>query len=760
MEANGALFGGLLARVVQGEDPATIPVISGVQSKNEFDAKQMKRWGIPFSNVPPDSNVINREFTVWELYKWQILGLAGLMLFEAILIVSLFRLTITQKRQAANLAYRRKVQALIANCAATFINLPAEFVVNEIEISLQEVLEFFDLDRINLFEFTPGAEKVRLLCTRGTASAPPPLEVLDPDQFPWLVSQLRQGMPILVGSLAELPQEAGSLTDYLKSNDVRSFAAFPLMRGTAPYASISFSAVRNSIVWEADLVAALSTIADIFGSALERRTAAEVASVSRGRLTGIVESAMDAIIAIDEDQRIIVFNATAEKMFGCSAEEALDEPLERFVPERLRSLHREHIARFAKAGVTNRSMGGLRPLVALRTNGQEFPIEASISKVKVSGAHLFTVIIRDITERQQSEKKLRESSELNLSILQSLKEHLAVLDSDGVIVATTAQGPEFNPMNGTDTRDLHIGDNYLATWRAAAKAGDRDAVVALEGVQAVYDGKMKFFETEYQRESGSGVRSFLISVTPLRTSTKGVVISQEDITLRKRHEQAIRELSGRLINAQEQERSRIARELHDDINQQVAMLAIELQQLKTSQPGDLAQRNEGIDAIWRKTHSLSKDIQRLSHQLHSSKLDHLGIVAALRGLCNEVAAQSGIEVNFQFQQVPVLDSDVSLSLFRVAQESLHNITKHAQARKVQVELLGNDNLVVLRVTDDGIGFDLGASEHKAGLGMISMKERIRSVGGEISFSSTSAVGTRVETIIPVSREVGAAVTMA
>jgi signal transduction histidine kinase len=327
-------------------------------------------------------------------------------------------------------------------------------------------------------------------------------------------------------------------------------------------------------------------------------------------------------------------------------------------------------------------------------------------------------------------------------------------------VATTAQGPEFNPMNGTDTRDLHIGDNYLATWRAAAKAGDRDAVVALEGVQAVYDGKMKFFETEYQRESGSGVRSFLISVTPLRTSTKGVVISQEDITLRKRHEQAIRELSGRLINAQEQERSRIARELHDDINQQVAMLAIELQQLKTSQPGDLAQRNEGIDAIWRKTHSLSKDIQRLSHQLHSSKLDHLGIVAALRGLCNEVAAQSGIEVNFQFQQVPVLDSDVSLSLFRVAQESLHNITKHAQARKVQVELLGNDNLVVLRVTDDGIGFDLGASEHKAGLGMISMKERIRSVGGEISFSSTSAVGTRVETIIPVSREVGAAVTMA
>jgi signal transduction histidine kinase len=310
-----------------------------------------------------------------------------------------------------------------------------------------------------------------------------------------------------------------------------------------------------------------------------------------------------------------------------------------------------------------------------------------------------------------------------------------------------------------NTRELRVGDDYLATWRSAAQAGNQDAATALEGVQAVYDAKVRFFEMEYRYESGIGIRSFLISVTPLRTSTKGVVISQEDITLRKRHEEAIRELSGRLINAQEQERSRIARELHDDINQQVAMLAIELQQLKSSPPGELQERNERIDAIWKKTHSLSLDIQRLSHQLHSSKLDHLGIVAALRGLCNEISAQSRIEIDFQFRQVPVLDSDVSLSIFRVAQESLHNITKHAQARKVQVELLGTGNSVLLRVSDDGIGFNPNAPEHKAGLGMISMRERIRSVGGDISFSSTPSMGTLVETRIPVLQESGAAVTI-
>ncbi len=316
MEGNGGAFGKLIARVVRGEDPRIIPLMNGDLSKNEFDGKQMKRWGIPLHTVPPGSNVINREFTVWELYKWQILGLIGLVLLEAILILSLFRLTINQKRQTSNLAYRRKVQALIANCAAAFINLPGELVDNEIEISFQEVLGFFGLDRINLFEFNPGVGKLRLLCTRGTVSSPPPAEDIDEDQMPWFTGQLRQGEPVLISSLADMPPEAMALKDYLKGNGILSFAAFPLMRGKVPYASISFSTVRNSLTWEADLVAALSTIADIFGSALERKTAEEAAGISRDRLTGIVESAMDAIIAIDSDQRIMVFNATAEKMFA------------------------------------------------------------------------------------------------------------------------------------------------------------------------------------------------------------------------------------------------------------------------------------------------------------------------------------------------------------------------------------------------------------------------------------------------------------
>ena len=158
-----------------------------------------------------------------------------------------------------------------------------------------------------------------------------------------------------------------------------------------------------------------------------------------------------------------------------------------------------------------------------------------------------------------------------------------------------------------------------------------------------------------------------------------------------------------------------------------------------------------------KTHTLSLDVQRLSHRLHSSKLDHLGIVGALRSLCSEVSEQIKIEIDFQFWQVPTfMEPDASLSIFRVAQESLHNIAKHAHARKVQVELSGMNDMVILRISDDGVGFDIDAPNTRNGLGMVSMRERIRSVGGTISFSSKPSLGTQIETAIPMANQAVAA----
>ena len=748
IEAMSAELGNMAVRVMQGEKPGAIPEVRPSFQRNEFDFKQLKRWGIGMDKVPPGSTVINREYTAWELYKWQIVGIVVLILVLAALVVSLIRLTIAQGRHVRQLAYQGEQETLIAELAAAFINLPEEQFATEVERSFQRVLEFFNLDRVSLFEFSGETLRLRLLCTRTSTGINQPPAVVD---VPRAASQLLQGAPVVVSRLSQLPDEAAPLREVLRDSGVLSLAAFPLQHNGKAFATLTFSTVRNEREWNPDVLQAMGTIADIVGNALKRKNAEGAVEKSQNRLTGIVESAMDAIIAVDNRQRIVVFNATAERIFGCPMNEALGMSLDRFIPQRFRDQHHAHVSRFAETGVTNRAMGAKGVLYALRSNGAEFPIEASISQVEKGEDKLFTVIIRDITERAKAVQALEKSHQLNASILESLRNHVAVLDPDGTIVAATKQAPELAAIGGINLLDLRLGANYFNLCRAAIEAGDSDVAAALAGVHAICDGKRDYFELEYDYRVGVDQRWFLMSVTPLKASDSGVVISHQDITERKRHEQAIRDLSGRLISAQELERSRIARELHDDINQQVAMLAIELQQLERFLPESSPEGREKVQALWKKTHGLSKEIQHLSHQLHSAKLEHLGITAALRGLCEEFSAQHKIKTDFQFREVPPgLDSDISLSLFRVAQESLHNVAKHSSAKQVRMELVGSGDKIVLRVSDDGIGFDPAAHRDRDGLGLISMNERIRLVGGTLSLSSVLSLGTKVEATIPLS----------
>jgi PAS domain S-box-containing protein len=150
----------------------------------------------------------------------------------------------------------------------------------------------------------------------------------------------------------------------------------------------------------------------------ERKQAEQASLASEARLAGVIDSAMDAIITLDSRQRVILFNAAAEQMFHCAAAEALGQPLDRFIPERFRALHRAHIRYFDETGVTTRSMGRLRPLFGLRADGTEFPIEASISQMLADGQKLFTVILRDITARQRAEEEIRQlNAELEQRVL-------------------------------------------------------------------------------------------------------------------------------------------------------------------------------------------------------------------------------------------------------------------------------------------------------------------------------------------------------
>jgi PAS domain S-box-containing protein len=246
-------------------------------------------------------------------------------------------------------------------------------------------------------------------------------------------------------------------------------------------------------------------------------------------------------------------------------------------------------------------------------------------------------------------------------------------------------------------------------------------------------------------------------VRPWRTSNGiigGLLILAEDITPRKQMQDALSTMSRKLIEAQEHERARIARDLHDDIGQRLALLAMEFQQMKEAPPDSAAAVSSRMDELWKRTTEISTDVQALSHELHSSRLEYLGIVAAMRGFCKEFGEQQRMEIEFRSHDMPspLPSPEISLCLFRVLQEALHNASKHSGVRHFEVELWGRIGEIHLAVADSGAGFDTQATKEGRGLGLTSMQERLRLVNGELSIVSYPKRGTTIHARVPLSSD--------
>ena len=230
----------------------------------------------------------------------------------------------------------------------------------------------------------------------------------------------------------------------------------------------------------------------------------------------------------------------------------------------------------------------------------------------------------------------------------------------------------------------------------------------------------------------------------------GAVVAFIDITERKLAEAALANVSRKLIEAQEQERTRIGRELHDDIGQRLALLAIELQQLHEDSLS-LPEVRSRMGELQKQISEIATDIQSLSHELHSAKLEYLGIAAAMRGFCKEFAEQQKVEIDFNAHDVPSpLSPEISLCLFRVLQEALHNSAKHSGVRHFEVRLWGTSDEIHLTVKDSGAGFDREAAKESRGLGLISMEERLKLLKGTLSIESQPKRGTTIHARVPLS----------
>lgn len=211
-----------------------------------------------------------------------------------------------------------------------------------------------------------------------------------------------------------------------------------------------------------------------------------------------------------------------------------------------------------------------------------------------------------------------------------------------------------------------------------------------------------------------------------------------------------KELSRRLISAQERERSRIARELHDDICQRLALLSIELENASSGDNHSATATKRHLEEMCQHCSEIASDVQLLSHQLHSAQLEYLGISASIRGFCRELGKQQEVSVEFTERSVPKsVSRDSSLCLFRVAQEALHNAVKYSGANRFWVELRGAGNEVRLEVKDAGIGFDVKEATRRGGLGLVSMQERVQAVNGRFCVESKPGAGTKIIAFAPI-----------
>jgi PAS domain S-box-containing protein len=367
--------------------------------------------------------------------------------------------------------------------------------------------------------------------------------------------------------------------------------------------------------------------------------------------------------------------------------------------------------------------------------------------------------IVDITERKQAEDALRMSEDKFSKAFRSSPDAIAIARlADGMILEVNGRWEEILGY----TRDEAVG---RTVWELQIyqNPGERARLVALVDEQ----GSARDFEVDIRKKTGE-IRNVLTCAEPMMIRDEPcLLVIVRDVTELKLAEEALRrneealrrsharieDLAGRLIAAQEDERRHIARELHDDLNQQVAALAIGISRLKRQFPDAGAALQEQIARLREKTDWLSERIRQLSHDLHSSILQHVGLPAALNSYCAEFSDREGIAVTLDIRDgVEAVSQDAALCLYRVAQESLRNVAKHSGARSAIVALTHVNGAVELRVVDEGVGFDPGQARESRGLGLVSMEERVKLLHGNFVLTTRPGAGTELRAQIPLRRE--------
>jgi signal transduction histidine kinase len=366
-----------------------------------------------------------------------------------------------------------------------------------------------------------------------------------------------------------------------------------------------------------------------------------------------------------------------------------------------------------------------------------------VARIDVEDELCMFAVMMDITERKRTVEALRESEERLRIAIEAGHMYAFEWDAATGVVKRSKQGIAMLDLpNGVSMHTKQqLVDRMLPEDKQQYTCMLRSITPEKPDYKTTFrlpmrDGHIAWLEESGRAEFGpDGKLRKVIGIT-------------SDVTEVRESERTLRELSGRLITAQEEERRRIARELHDQIGQEAALICVQAQRLDSGIADKEHTTRSDAHELYRRVKTLASDISKLSHRLHSTELTFLGLAVAAERLCRDFAHQYGIDVDYQPKPLPPkLDAARSLCLYRVLQEALQNVVKHSHASQAVVKLHAMENKLVLNVADNGEGFDLDKAG--SGLGMLSMRERVSFVGGQFAIASKPGSGTKVTAHVPI-----------
>ena len=692
--AIGQLVAEMTVRILNGEKPQDIPI---VKSGNvyTFDWRALRRWGLKESRLPPGSVVLNRQPTVWELYWRYIIGSIVLLLFQTLLIFGLLRQRARRRTAESTLVetYDRLRMAVEAGKCIGW----------DWDVKTGRDRWFGDLQTIFGIQSDSYSGRV--------------------EDFHRLVHP--EDKALVANAVADA-----------RRNRKPYAAEFRVVR---PDGNVRWITGRGQFYYDASGEAErmLGMSVDI----TERKLAEDALQKSEEKFSkAFRESPMALAVTRVKDDLYLDINDTYEQMTGWRRDEIIGRtPLDLNI-----WVHPTQRTEMAKEIQTKGTLRNLEFRFRRKDGGQREGL-GSAELIEIEGELCLMVVVADITQRRQIEQALRESEERFRLVANTAPVLIWMAGADKLCTYLNQPWLEFTgrPLEA----DLGNG------WTEVVHPDDRSR--ALDTYTQAFDRRGRF-EMEYRLRRHDGEYRWVSDIGVPRFnpdgSFAGYIGSCMDVTERKIAEESLTNMGRKLIEAHEEERTWIGRELHDDINQRIALLSIELDRWNQS-AGSSSQTHDHIRRISQRLIEIGEDIQALSHRLHSSKLEYLGIAVAAQSFCRELSELHNVQISFSHSEIQRdLSKEIALCLFRVLQEALQNAVKHSGAKDFKVELRGKTGEILLSVIDAGSGFDTQDAVNRLGVGLISMRQRLHLVNGELSIVSEPGRGTAIYARVPVGRQ--------